>query len=423
LSTENTQTLIVANRLSLDNGLRMIHCQDSSTAMVALNVLVNAGARDENENLTGIAHLFEHMMFGGSQNIPDYDGEITEAGGENNAWTSNDFTNFYDIAPAHNAETLFHLESDRMLAPSLSQHTLDVQRDVVIEEFKQQCLNRPYGDLMHHLRGMVYGNHPYSWPVIGKTPEHLRKVVRQDMLDWFEHNYTPANSVVAITGNISFERAAELTKKWFGDIPSRNYTPRNLPSIPDLKAPITKTVTGPVPATTITVAYLMDEYGTQDYYAADAITDLLSAGHASRFYRRLIIDDGASVFAEADASITGCEHRGLLMLTARLASEDIDPQIAVDKLIEQAKTVITEGISDIELQRLKNRQQSMFIMSCMDYIGKGQRLAMAEMHNEEPDAQLNAYLKLTADYIVGVADKIFNNTHPAVLIYRPEGKQ
>jgi predicted Zn-dependent peptidase len=358
--------------------------------MVAVNVLVNTGARDEDANLTGIAHLFEHMMFGGSQNIPEYDVEITEAGGENNAWTGNDFTNFYDIAPAHNAETLFHLESDRMLAPSLSEQTLTVQRGVVIEEFKQQCLNRPYGDLMHHLRGMIYGNHPYSWPVIGKTPEHLERVVRQDMVDWFERNYTPGNAVLAVTGNISFERACELTQKWFGDIPARRTPVRNLPPIADLAAPVTKTVEGAVPATTVTVAYLMDEYGTQDYYAADAITDLLSAGHASWFYRRLIIDDGASVFAEADASITGCEHRGLLMLTGRLASEDIDPNEAVQKLIEQARTVVT-----------------------------GQRLAMAEMHNEQPDTQLKSYMKLTPEYIVGVADKIFNHTHPAVLIYRP----
>jgi predicted Zn-dependent peptidase len=415
--------MIDANRLTLSNGLRMIHCQDKSTAMVALNVLVNTGARDENPNLTGIAHLFEHMMFGGSKNIPDYDIEITEAGGENNAWTGNDFTNFYDIAPAHNAETLFHLESDRMLAPSLSEQTLTVQRDVVIEEFKQQCLNRPYGDLMHHLRAMVYAQHPYSWPVIGKTPDHLRAVVRQDMLNWFQRNYTPENSVLAITGNISFEQASQLTQKWFGDIPARHTPKRNLPPIADLTATVTKTVNGPVPATTITVAYLMDEYGTPGYYAADAITDILSAGHASRFYRRLIIDDGAAMFSEADASITGCEHRGLLLLTGRLASEDIDPQLAVAKLIEQAKTVVTEGISDYELQRLKNRQQSMFVMGCLDYIGKGQRLAMAEMHGEQPDTQLNCYLALTADDIVSTADKIFNHTHPAVLIYRPDAKQ
>jgi predicted Zn-dependent peptidase len=163
----------------------------------------------------------------------------------------------------------------------------------------------------------------------------------------------------------------------------------------------------------------MDEYGTQGYYAADAITDLLSAGHASRFYRRLIIDDGASTFAEADASITGCEHRGLLMLTARLASEDIDPAQAVQKLIEQARTVVTEGVTELEMQRLKNRQQSMFVMGCLDYIGKGQRLAMAEMHGEQADTQINNYLKLTPEFVVSVADKIFNHTNPAVLIYRP----
>lgn len=415
--------MIKINRFTLPNGLRMVHHRNPSTAMVALNLLYNTGARDESPDLTGIAHLFEHLMFGGSEHIDDFDAEITEAGGSDNAWTGNDFTNFYEVAPAHNAETLFHLESDRMLSPSLSRQSVDIQRSVVIEEFKQQCLNVPYGNSSHHLRPMLYGEtHPYSWPVIGKSIAQLETVTRADMQRWWSEHYTPSNAVLAVTGNITFEKAVELTAKWFGDIPAREATPRRVCNLASPSETLWKTVTGPVPATMVTVAYLMDPYGSMSYTAADAVTDILAAGQASRFYRQLIIN-GDGTFAEAEASITGSEHQGMLMLTARLADESADPEKVVRTLIDHARSIITDGVTDHELQRHKNKHKSMFVMSCMDYMGLGFNMALAETHGEPIDAELNRYLSLTPGDVVNAARRLFDESHPAILVYRPEKTQ
>ena len=393
--------------------------------MVALNILYNTGARDESPALTGLAHLVEHNFFGGSQNIPDFDKIITEAGGEDNAWTGNDFTDYYEVAPAHNAETLFYLESDRMLAPLFPEAVLDVQRRVVVEEFKQQCLNRPYGDMGHHLRQMVYGGaHPYSWPVIGLDFSHIERAVRNDLEQWFREHYSPANAVLAVTGNIPAEKAFALAQKWFGSIPERPVPQRIIPDVMPLAPMAPKTVYGRVPATSVTVAYLMDGYGTDQYYAADAFTDLLSDGKASVYYRQLIVD-GDGTFAEADASISGSEHQGMLMLTGRLADERTDPMHAVHLLIEQAQKVIKEDIGGHDLQRIRNKRRSMTIMGNMNYLSRAQNIAMAEIHGENPTDALDRYLSLTADDIISAASYLLS-TNPAILIYRPEsesGKQ
>lgn len=411
---------INVNRATLANGLRLVHHYDGSTAMVALNVLYNTGARDESPEMTGLAHLFEHLMFGGSANVQNFDSILTAAGGVSNAWTGNDFTNFYEVAPAHNAETLFYLESDRMLSPSISEDTLEIQRSVVIEEFKQQCLNRPYGDMSHHLRQAVYGpsGHPYAWPVIGKNFEHLERVTRRDVIDWWTANYSPSNAVLAVSGNISFERTKELADKWFGSIPDRPVVPRNLPAVADMLATPPVEVSGAVPATAVTVAWLMDGYGTSAYTAADAITDILGAGRASRFYRSLVMNPD-SLFTEADASIIGSEDRGMLMLNGRLKSESIDALHAVDVLKSTAAGLLETPISDHELTRLKNRQTSMFVISNMDYLSRAQTIAMAEMHGETPGCQLKRYLSLSPDEITKTTRAIMQS-NPAVLIYRPQ---
>ncbi|MDE6450636.1 MAG: insulinase family protein [Muribaculaceae bacterium] len=211
---------------TLANGLRVVHQQDSATAMVALNLLYNTGARDEDPELTGMAHLIEHLMFSGSANVPDFDGELQRAGGSSNAWTGNDFTCFYEILPAVNVETAFRIESDRMLSPAISRRNLDIQRSVVIEEFKQQCLNRPYGDLSHYLRSLAYRVHPYRWPVIGLEPGHLERVRLQDVLDFHDRHYSPSNAVLAVTGNITLDRCRELCERWMADIPARPVAPR-----------------------------------------------------------------------------------------------------------------------------------------------------------------------------------------------------
>lgn len=405
------------NRHTLANGLRVVHYQDSATAMVALNVMYNTGARDESPSLTGLAHLFEHCFFGGSQNVSDFDDILTAAGGESNAWTSNDFTVFHDVAPAHNAETLFYIESDRMLHPLLTPGIVDTQRSVVIEEFKQQCLNQPYGDTGHHLRQMVYDTHPYSWPVIGKSFEHLQNITPQHLRDWHNKHYAPDNAVLAITGNISADKAFTLAEKWFGPIPRRITPARKLPIIADLGTPKHKTVYGNVPTTALTIAFLTDGYGTTQYYAADAITDYLAAGKASLFFRKLIID-GDGTFTEADASITGSEDRGMLLLSARLANPESDPLAAVNKLIATVRTVATNGMPEYDLQRLKNKYRSMSIMGRMDYVALGQRIAAAEMHNSTIDNDMEKYLSLTQTDIA-IAAKDILDSNPAVLVYKP----
>lgn len=410
--------LLKVNRTVLPNGLRFVHHYMADTAMVTLNVLYNVGARFEHPDKTGLAHLFEHIMFGGSQNVADFDGVLTSAGGVSNAWTGNDFTNFYAVAPAHNAETLFYLESDRMLSPAITESTLQVQRSVVIEEFKQQCLNRPYGDMMHSLRQMVYGAHPYSWPVIGKDFQSLEKITRDDVLQWWKDHYAPENAVLSVAGNIDFEKAAALASKWFGSIPARLAVKHYFEPVAELAAKVEKTVYGAVPSTMIVFAFLMDRYGTDDFYAADALTDILASGQSSRFYQKITMNP-ASPLADADASILGSEDRGMLMLTARLVDETTDVSKAADYLLNVARTIVTEGVTAHELERVKNKQHSMFIMNNLMSVPCAQTIAEAEMHGEEPGYKLERYNSLTTDMIGEVARRIFDESHPAVLYYRP----
>lgn len=411
--------MIDFSTFQLDNGLRVVHSHDPQTAMVVLNVLYDTGSRDETPELTGIAHLFEHLMFGGSANIESFDEALELAGGTNNAATSNDFTYFYDVVPAQNVETSFWLESDRMLGLAFSDRALEVQRSVVIEEFKQTCLNRPYGKVSHELLPMLYREHPYRWPVIGVTPEHIAKVTQDDIRRWFYSHYAPNNAVLAVVGNITLDRTRELAQKWFGPIPRRAVDQRSLPDDPWLTQPLRRTVYDNVPQTAITIAYRMDPYGTRGFLAADAITDILSAGMSARFNQRLVL--GTDIFTSADASISGFEHSGLMFLSARVTRED-DATIdrAVDMLIGQARLLAQPGdVSEYELQRAKNRYESTFTFDNMNIIAKAQNLARAVYHHEDINDYVPAYQSLTLDEIAQTARHLFVDHAPAILITRP----
>lgn len=413
--------MIEYRTFTLDNGLRVAHSCDPSTAMVAVNLLYDTGARDENPGLTGIAHLFEHLMFGGSANVADYSGEVEAAGGMDNAWTSNDFTNFYEVLPMQNVETAFWLESDRMLAPLLDEHTLSVQRQVVIEEFKQQCLNRPYGDMAHYLRRLLYGDsHPYAWPVIGKTPEHVAAVTADDARNWFFRHYGPDNAVLSVVGNISFEETERLARKWFGPIPRRNIARRNLPAPIFPTADVVEHVSGDVPQTAVTIAYPMEVYGHRDYFVADTITDLLSAGRSSRFYRHLLMG-GGGLFSEVDASITGSEHEGFLMLNAKLTDgSDAAVSRAIEMMTAEARGLSGAApVDDYELERCMNRFESTFNFSNMGYQARCANLAMALYHNEDINKTVERQKLTTVSDVTRVADKMFNHTPSATVIYSP----
>lgn len=416
-------SIIPVNRFTLANGLRVVHSYDPTTAMVAVDVLYNVGARDESRGLTGMAHLFEHLMFGGSVNVSSFDGEIERAGGKNNAWTSNDFTNFYDVVPAQNVATAFHLESDRMLGLDFNERSLEVQREVVIEEFKQTCLDRPYGDLFHHVRRLAYAaNHPYSWPVIGLEPEHIARVTMDDVRRWFYAHYAPNNAILAVSGRVEFDEVRRLAEEWFGDIPARQIAHRN-PGAPGFPAEsVVETVTGKAPLPDVVVAYPMSAYGTEEYFAADAITDLLSAGRSARFQRELLNNDAAAgLFAMADASILGSEHEGLLLLHARV-NDGSDEAIerAITLMLGSARRLAEPGaVSPRELERSFNNFEADFRFSNVGYLNRAINLAMAEYHGEDINRAVADRRRLTPEAIERTARKILVESPSVTIIYKP----
>ena len=382
------------------------------SALAVVNVLYNVGSRDENRQLTGIAHLFEHLMFGGSANVAEFDAELEAAGGNSNAWTSTDFTNFYEVLPACNLSTAFHLESDRMLALDFSESSLDVQRSVVVEEFKQTCLNRPYGDLMHHLRAMCYdARHPYSWPTIGLEPEHILNTRLDDIRHWFYSHYAPNTA----------EKIAGMAHLWFGDIPRREIASRQLPQPGFPTADVRKEVRAAVPQARIVMALPMEGYGSKAYYAADTITDILSYGKSSRCYRNLVHGPSQGLFASADASIIGSEEPGLLLMTATLGAEATDENIALAESMmrKEFERLASPGdISTEELQRTLNNFEATFRFEGMDKEEAGFRRAMAVMHGENPEACVAAKFAQTPAEIAEAAASMASGPM-ATLVYRP----
>lgn len=387
--------MIEYTQFELLNGLRVVHNYDAETAMVAVDILYNVGARDERDDRTGLAHLMEHLMFGGSVNVPDFDAEMERAGGSNNAWTSNDFTNFYDIAPAVNLDTLLWLESDRMTGLAWSEKSFEVQRSVVTEEFKQTHLNRPYGDLGHRLRELLYTSHPYRYPTIGKEPEHIARVSMEDVREFFYTHYAPNNAVLAISGNVTLERAREAVERWFGNVPKRDVSPRLYCPEPEITAQRSVELTGHVPQPLVVVAYPMAAYGRPGYVEADLLTDILASGRSSRMYRELTMGD--RLFTAADASIAGSEEPGFIMLKGRLTASDTAE--AIDRLNEQLTRVAAEGVEQRELERAQNRFESNFRFSMLMCAARAQELAQAVMHGEDINRRVELYRSVTTDDI------------------------
>lgn len=408
-------------RFTLPNGLRVVHNYNPQLSLAVVNTLYNVGGRDESPDHTGLAHLFEHLMFGGSANIPDFDAPLQAAGGNSNAWTSNDFTCFHDILPAHNIETAFWLESDRMLALAFSEKALEVQRSVVVEEFKEVCLNRPYGDMGHKLFAMAYPDHPYGIPVIGRNFHDIEKTTQTDVKNWFYSHYAPNNAILSIVGNITPERVEQLVTKWYSDIPRREIAPRCFadPSLP--KSPRLVETEGNVPQTAITIAYPMGGYKSADYVPADLITDILANGLSSRFYRRLLMP--GNIFTDVDASILGTEHPGLLLINAKLINNGKQAEDdAIDAINRELNDLTDNGVEQHELTRCVNRLESDRLFSMMSPLQKAQSLAIAELHEEQIEDILPRYRKVTPEIIRLTAAEIFNPTHAMTLIYRPAQK-
>ena len=412
--------MIRINRYCLSNGLRLIHHQDKETQMVALNLLYDVGSKDENPDCTGFAHLFEHLMFGGSVNIPDFDTPLQKAGGENNAWTSNDITNYYSVVPRQNVETAFWLESDRMFGLDFSEKSLSAQKQVVIEEFKQRNLNQPYGDIPLLIRPLAYKVHPYRWPTIGKRVEHIEQVKLEDVKSFFYKHYAPNNAILAVTGNISFEEAVELTEKWFGTIERRDIEPRNLPAEPVQKSARFQEVSRSVPLDSITKVYHMCRRMDKEYHCFDLLSDILSNGRSSRLFQRLVMD--RKLFADIDASITGDIDAGLFMIKGKV-NKGISLEEADRAIVEELRRLGENEVSAYELQKVVNKFESNDLFSNINYLNKATNLAYYELLDkaENIDSEIEKYKGITSRMLKEVAERAFVEENSSTLYYRADG--
>ena len=406
--------MLKINRHILANGLRLVHSQDDSTQMVALDILYNVGARDEHPEHTGFAHLFEHLMFGGSVNIPDYDAPLQLAGGENNAWTNNDITNYYLTVPRQNVEIGFWLESDRMLSLDFNERSLEVQRGVVMEEFKQRCLNQPYGDVGHLLRPLAYKEHPYQWPTIGKELSHIANATLDEVKDFFFRFYAPNNAVLAVTGNISFEEAVALTEKWFGTIPRRDVPVRRLPQEPVQTEERRLTVERNVPLDALFMAFHICERAHPDYYAFDILSDILSNGRSSRLNQHLVQEK--QLFSSIDASISGSIDAGLFHISGK-PSAGVSLEEAEAAVREELKILQNEAIAAQELEKVKNKFESTQIFGNINYLNVATNLAWFELNGaaEDMEKEVERYRAVTAGQLQTVAQTAFDKANGVVL--------
>ena len=405
------------NRLVLSNGLRLVHYEDTSTQMVALNVLYDVGARDEHPDHTGFAHLFEHLMFGGSVHIPDYDTPLQQAGGENNAWTNNDITNYYLTVPRSNVEIGFWLESDRMQELAFSEDSLDVQRGVVMEEFKQRCLNQPYGDTGHLIRALAYKVHPYRWPTIGKELSHIANATLAEVKEFFFHFYAPNNAILAVTGNISWEETVRLTEKWFGGIPRREVMKRNLPQEPEQTKEHREVVVRDVPVDALFMAYHMCARESSDYYVFDILSDILSNGRSSRLTQKLVQEQ--HLFSNIDAYISGSRDAGLLHISGKLANGVSleQAEAAVHRELDELKNVLVDSH---ELDKVKNKFESSQIFGNINYLNVATNIAWFELTGQAEDINLEVekYRAVSASQLMNVAQHTFCERNRSVLYYK-----
>ena len=408
--------MINFQKFELDNGLKVIVHQDKSTPLVAFNLLYDVGARDENSSRTGFAHLFEHLMFGGSVNISNYDEIVEKAGGQNNAFTSNDITNYYITLPKENLEQAFRLESDRMLGLAFSSKSLEVQRRVVIEEFKQNYLNQPYGDIHLLLRPLAYKKHPYQWPTIGKEISHIENATMKEVKSFFYKHYAPNNAILVVAGDVEINQVKHLSEKWFGPIDRRERLTRNIPNEPIQTKARSLKVERDVPVDVIYKAFHMCARTHTDFFATDLISDILSRGHSSRLNNALVKEK--RLFTNIDAFVGGSIDNGLFYFAGKLAPNITMQQAekAIDTEIEKLKTNM---VSDSELRKVKNKVISAHMFSELNVLNKAMNLATSELIGDANlvNKQIDFYEAVIKDEIQTIAQGVFRKENSNTLYY------
>lgn len=406
--------MIAFNRFKLANGLTVLHHFDATTPMVVVNTLYDVGARDESENKTGFAHLFEHLMFGGSKHIPDFDAPLQRAGGESNAFTSNDITNYYDVLPVQNIETAMWLESDRMLSLAFTPKSLEVQRNVVIEEFKQRYLNQPYGDVWLELRPLAYTTHPYKWATIGKEISHIEQATMDDVKSFFKEHYHPANAILCIAGNIELERTKELVEKWYGDIPASLKPERMLPKEPEQMVFREKTIERNVPNNAFYYAFKMPERRSFEYYVTDILSDALGREKSSRLYAKLKKE--LQLVTSINAYITGSMDEGLLIIDGKLADGVTFEQL--DEALWSELDILREtAMSDAEAQKLLNKIRTVKEFQEQGLLNRAMNLCLYELLGDANGVnEENAlYQQITSEHILKIAQIVLRKENCSLL--------
>jgi len=408
--------MIQFEKFQLDNGLKVLVHQDTSTPMAVVNVLYNVGAKDEDPAKTGFAHLFEHLMFGGSVNIPVYDEPLQRAGGENNAYTTNDLTNYYCQIPAENIETAFWLESDRMLSLAFSKKSLEVQRKVVCEEFKEHYINKPYGDAWHKMRSLAYTQHPYRWMTIGASLAHVEDATIEDVKDFFFQFYRPNNAILVVTGNVQTEQVKQLAEKWFGPIEAGKPYIRNLPKEPVQEKMRSMDVRADVPLDMLMMTWHMGGRFDEGYHATDLITEVLGGGTSARLYEQLI--KVKQIFSSIDCYHFGTVDPGLLVIEGKLV-KGISMAVAEKAVLEEIEKIKNEILDAKELQKVINKTESVICFEDMSIMNRAHSLAFYELLGDADlmNKELGMYQRVTPAMIQKTAQQIFQENNRNTLYY------
>jgi zinc protease len=413
--------MIPFSSFTLDNGLKVFVHEDPTVQIAVLNILYHVGSRDEHPDKTGFAHLFEHLMFGGSLNVPSYDEPLQLVGGENNAFTNTDITNYYLTVPATNIETGFWLESDRMLSLSFDPKVLEVQRKVVIEEFKQRYLNQPYGDVWLKLRPLAYKVHPYQWATIGKEISHIENATLQDVKDFFFSHYVPNNAIMVVAGNVTTDQIKKLSEKWFGPIPAGKKQERVLTAEPKQSQKRVTSVEADVPSDALYKTWHMPGRFEHDYYTADLLSDILSRGHSSRFYQELV--QQKEIFTSISSFVMGTIDPGLLVVSGRV-KDGISLEAAEKEIDAIVQQVVREGVKPEELEKVKNQAGATIEFGEVEVINRAMNLAFGALSGDASfvNQEGEKIKAISLEDIHRVAGNILTDENSSVMYYRAKRK-
>jgi len=411
--------MIQYEEFTLENGLQVIVHEEPDTELAVVNLLYKVGSRDENPEKTGFAHLFEHLMFGGSANVPSYDEPLQKVGAENNAYTTPDITNYYVTIPANNLETAFWLESDRMLSLSFDPKVLEVQRKVVIEEFKQRYLNQPYGDIWLKLRPLAYEKHPYKWATIGKEISHIEDATMDDVKSFFKKFYVPNNAILVVAGKVTTNKVKELCEKWFSPIPKGKPVNAAYPREGFLKGKKTLAINASVPTSSLYKAYHIPARNDSNYYHFDMISDLLGRGKSSRLYEALVKKE--EIFNSVGCFLTGSADPGLLVITGKL-TDGVSLKEAEAKVDQVLNDFLNSELSDEELVKVKNKAESSLVFSETELLTRAINLAYYKFLGDVEliNSEVEKIRQIDGTHLMELAKEYLNEENAAVLHYQAE---